>query len=147
MQVIGGISSSDILRPPPAVGMWWWGREGKKRLGFVLFRRNLSLCLFPTLGANESRFPQNGYADCMACTFLVISFCTESLFYFIYLFILLFRATPVAYGGSQYRGPVRATAAGLCQSHSNAGSLTHRARPGIEPSSSWMLVTFLSATP
>ena len=33
-----------------------------------------------------------------------------------------FRATPVAYGGSQAWGPIGATAAGLCHSHSNAGS-------------------------
>ena len=34
---------------------------------------------------------------------------------FIYLFILLFRATPAAYGGSQARGRIRATAARLPQ--------------------------------
>ena len=51
------------------------------------------------------------------------------LFNFIYLFIYLFfclfafsRATPSAYGGSQARGLITAVAAGLCQSHSNAGS-------------------------
>ena len=38
---------------------------------------------------------------------------------FIYLFACLFRAAPVAYGGSQARGPIGATAAGLCHSHSN----------------------------
>ena len=31
--------------------------------------------------------------------------------------------------------------------HSNAGSLTHRARPGIKPASSWILVGFLTAEP
>ena len=31
--------------------------------------------------------------------------------------------------------------------HGNAGSLTHRARPGIEPASLWMLVRFVSAEP
>ena len=36
---------------------------------------------------------------------------------FIYLFGLL-RATPVAYGGSRARGPIRAKAAGLRHSHS-----------------------------
>ena len=48
-----------------------------------------------------------------------------SLFYFIYLFILVFlsfRVTATAYGGSQARGPIRALAAGLCQSHRNVGS-------------------------
>ena len=31
--------------------------------------------------------------------------------------------------------------------HSNAGSLTQRARPGIEPTTSWFLVGFVSAAP
>ena len=35
---------------------------------------------------------------------------------------LLFRATPVAYGSSQARGPTGAAAAGLHHSHSNMGS-------------------------
>ena len=37
----------------------------------------------------------------------------------------LFRASLSAYGGSQARGLIGATAAGLCHSHSKAGSLTH----------------------
>jgi len=76
------------------------------------------------------------------------------LFYlFIYLFIYcLFRATPVAYGGSQARGLIGAVAAGLCHSHSNAGSeplrfLTRWARPGIEPETSWFLVGLVSTAP
>ena len=73
--------------------------------------------------------------------------------------LLSLRTAPVAYGGSQARGPIRAVAAGLHHSHSNsrseprlwptyttahgnAGSLTHWVRPGIRPSSSWMLVRF-----
>ena len=35
---------------------------------------------------------------------------------------VLFRASPVAYGGSQARSLIRAVAAGLCHSHSNARS-------------------------
>ena len=31
--------------------------------------------------------------------------------------------------------------------HGNAGSLTHWARPGIEPATSWFLVRFVSAVP
>ena len=38
---------------------------------------------------------------------------------------LLFRAAPGAYGGSQARGIIGATSAGLHHSHSKAGSLTH----------------------
>ena len=63
-------------------------------------------------------------------------------------FFFLFWATPEAYGGSQARDPIRATAAGLYHNHSNghiwvtsltyvvhsnAGSLTCWVRPGIEP--------------
>ena len=51
-------------------------------------------------------------------------------------FALLFRATPAVYDSSQARGRIRATDAGLHHSHSNAGFLTHRVRPGIEPASS-----------
>ena len=51
---------------------------------------------------------------------------------FIYLFIFcLFAiswAAPAAYGGSQARGVIGAVAAGLCQSHSNAGS-----EPRLQP--------------
>ena len=39
---------------------------------------------------------------------------------------------------------IRAAAAGLRHSHSNARSLTHWARPGIEPASSWMLAVFIT---
>ena len=46
--------------------------------------------------------------------------------HFIYLFILFYfvfsRAAPMAYGGSQARGRIRAVAARLCQSHSNSGA-------------------------
>ena len=43
-----------------------------------------------------------------------------------YLFIcLLFRAAPVAYRGSQGRGQIGATAAGLRYSHNHAGSEPH----------------------
>ena len=78
------------------------------------------------------------------------------------LFFLVFclsRARPVAHGGSQVRGLIRAVAA--CQwhshnntryetyttAHSNARILTHWARPGIEPATSWFLVGFVSAVP
>ena len=44
-------------------------------------------------------------------------------FYFFILFY--FRAAPAAYGVSQTRGLIRAPAASLCQSHSNARSKPH----------------------
>ena len=70
-------------------------------------------------------------------------------------FVGLSRAAPMAYGGSQANGPVGAEFASLHHSHSSltssvtyttahstARSLTHWARPGIKPTSSWMLVRF-----
>ena len=64
--------------------------------------------------------------------------CTISC-HFIFLLLLLlclFRAIPVAYGGSQARGPIRAVAAGLHHSHSNAGSET-RQKMELQSSSSF----------
>ena len=67
-----------------------------------------------------------------------------------------FRATSMAYGSSQARGRVGAVAASLRHSHiwatsetyaaacNNARSWTRWARPGIEPTSSWILVGFLT---
>ena len=67
----------------------------------------------------------------------------------------------MAYGGSQARAQIGAPTAGLYLSHSNMGylslvcdlhhsswharSLSHWVRPGIEPTSSWILVGFISA--
>jgi len=48
--------------------------------------------------------------------------------YDVFLFICLFAfsmATPPTYGHSQARGPIGTVAAGLRQSHSNAGSELH----------------------
>ena len=42
--------------------------------------------------------------------------------FFFFLVSCLFRATPMAYGGSQAGGLIRAVATGLRQSHSNTGS-------------------------
>ena len=61
-----------------------------------------------------------------------------------FFFFFLFRAIPVAYGTSQARDRIGAAAAGLHLSYGNAGSLTHGARPGIEPASSWILIGFLT---
>ena len=82
--------------------------------------------------------------------FFIIAILVDVKEYFIVLFVCLFafsRATPVAHGGSQARGLIGTVATGLRQSHSNAESLTHWARPGIEPETSWFLVGFISAVP
>ena len=67
-----------------------------------------------------------------------------SSFFFFFLSFYIFRAAPKAHGCSQVRGSPGATAASLHHSHGNAGSLTHWARPGIKPISSWILAGFIT---
>ena len=67
-------------------------------------------------------FPRNIYLEHMASQMEVFHFCCplhKAAFFF---FFCLFRAALVAYGSSQARGGIRATAAGLHHDHSNAGS-------------------------
>ena len=45
-----------------------------------------------------------------------------SAFLFLFFSFSLFKAAPVAYGGSQARVPIEAVATSLCQGHSNTGS-------------------------
>ena len=83
---------------------------------------------------------------------------------FYFYFYCFFRAIPVAYESSQARGRIGAVAdslhtpqpqphriwavSAICTTaHRNAGSLTHWGRPGIEPTSSWILVRFISPLP
>ena len=65
-------------------------------------------------------------------------------FFFCVLFCFVFRAAPKAYGSSQAKDQIGAIAAGLFHSHSNVRPLTHWARPGIEPTYSWILVRFVN---
>ena len=44
------------------------------------------------------------------------------IFFFFFCLFAISWAAPVAYGGSQARGPIGAVATGLHQRHSNAGS-------------------------
>ena len=86
--------------------------------------------------------------------------------FFFFFGLIFFRAAPAASHGSfQARGWIRAAAASLRQSHShshtrskshyvtytiahsNAWSLSHWARPGIKPSSSWIPVRLTTAEP
>ena len=80
-----------------------------------------------------------GYIFLMSCSSAVqmnydvshVIFNFLTFYFFIYLFIYLFclfRAAPVAYGGSQARGLIRAVAASLRQSHINA-----RSEPSLQP--------------
>ena len=96
------------------------------------------------------------------CHLLKVWLC-QPIFLLPPLFLLLLSdfltAAPVTYGSSQARGGTGAAAAHLCHSHSHTGSatytkahsntrsLTHWVRPGMEPTSSWILAGFVSAAP
>ena len=54
----------------------------------------------------------------------------DFLFIYLFIYLLLFRAAPAADGGSQARGRIRAIAASLHHSHSNA-----RSKPHLQPTS------------
>ena len=58
----------------------------------------------------------------------------------LHIFIIFFRATPLAYGGSQARGQIRAATTSLHHNHSNARSKPHlqatsqlTATPDLQP--------------
>ena len=64
--------------------------------------------------------------------------------YFLKFFVFFMAARKASF---QAKGWIGAATAGLCHSHSNMGSLTHRVRPRIKPTSSWILVRFVAAEP
>ena len=66
--------------------------------------------------------------------------------FFVCLFCF-FRTVSIVHRSSQARGPVRAAAAGLHHSHSNARSPTHWVRPGIKPAPSWIPAEFATTEP
>ena len=82
---------------------------------------------------------------------------------FTFFFSFLFRAAPMAHGSSQPRGPNQSCS---CQptprpqqcwiwaesvthttAHGSTGSLTHWAKPGIKPVTSWIVFGFITAEP
>ena len=90
-------------------------------------------------------------------------FCLHVVFqrvFFVFFFAFFFRAAPVAYGGFQARvligavampepeqRGIQAMSATYITAHGNAASLTHWAGPEVEPSTSWLLVRFVSTVP
>ena len=48
--------------------------------------------------------------------------------FYSFIYLLLFRATPMAHGSSQARDQTGAAAAGLCHGHSSVGSKLHLPR-------------------
>ena len=72
---------------------------------------------------------------------------TAKWFRFVVFVVCLFRGAPAAYRSSQARGRIGATSATYTKAQSNVGSLSHWARPGIEPMSSWILVEVVTTEP
>ena len=93
--------------------------------------------------------------------FLLYSIVTQAYILFLFLFFFAFRATPMAFRGSQAKGRIRTIAAGLHHSYNSTRSkpclwptpqLTVMdntrsstwVKPRIEPATSWLLVGFVS---
>ena len=62
-------------------------------------------------------------------------------------FFFLFRAAPMAYGGSRLGVKSELQLPTYTTAHGNARTLTHGSRPGMEPATSWFLVRFVFAAP
>ena len=111
------------------------------------------VCIFWRLGPCLLHHLQR-LSHSVGCLFTVFLFFGVFFVFFFFLFSL---ATPVAYRGSQARSNqsyshqpmpepqqhgIRAASATYTTAHGNAGFLTHWARPGMEPTSSRMLIRF-----
>ena len=59
----------------------------------------------------------------------------------------LIRATAAGLYHSRSNGQIQATSVTYVTAHDNARFLNHWARPGIEPTSSWFLIGFVSTAP
>uniref|UniRef100_A0A8D0Q2C6 Uncharacterized protein n=1 Tax=Sus scrofa TaxID=9823 RepID=A0A8D0Q2C6_PIG len=87
---------------------------------YILEIKPLSIASFETIFSHSVSclFVFFGFLCCAkACQFDEVPL----VYLFVYLFCLFafYRAVPVAYGGAQATGLIRAVASGLCQSHSN----------------------------
>ena len=86
---------------------------------------------------------------------------SETMNAFLFSFFFFFRAETAAYRNAKSRGSNRSrshwpmpqphgiwvASVTYTTAHGNIRSLTHWARPGIKPTSSWILVRFISAEP
>ena len=82
-------------------------------LFFLDIRNRCTLLLFNDFKNNIRPFQNTSMIDMGSYNLQI---------YYLFIYICLFRTTPVAYGSSQARDQIGAAAAGLHHSHSNAGS-------------------------
>ena len=110
--------------PPYVVHFWLSGLEQHLRKSYFFKSETVLISAF------KKSFPDSSYRKASK----------SSYYSFTSFFFWYFLGCTTVYGGSQARGWIGSAAADLCQSHSNARSLTQGARPGIKPTSSWILV-------
>jgi len=77
------------------------------------------------LGKGLNPFYSSDPNPCMWQCWIFIHCITRQLLLVVFFVCLFFRASPMAYGSSQAKGWIRATAAGLHHSRSNVGSELH----------------------
>ena len=109
---------------------------GYQTSGWWLFSHStlniLFCCFWPSLFLLESKLSiclgSFGFLEFRLFSLSLSSFFFfffSFLFFFFFVVFLSFCLFRAAHGGSQARGLIRATAASLCHSHSNAGSELH----------------------
>ena len=114
---------------------------------FLSKQPNVIIFLYPSITFHFSAFANKGKKILRLSRFSPPKFLwvLQHLYNMAPFFSL--KASPVVYRGSQARGRIGATAASLHHSHSNTGSPACWVRPGLEPTSSMILVGFVSAVP
>ena len=120
--------------------------------------RHWSWPVLDTCQSSVPLSPLSPFSLCFCHICAPFSFECHSVYWVCFFVFQLFRAASAAYGVSLARGRIRATAASLHHSNSNTISeprlrLHHSSRqcqilnplrPGIKPTSSWILVRFVN---
>ena len=97
----------------------------RERAGMAVQRVNGTLCDAAWRKKKKKALSRSFLSLTLFLSYYFTTYASLFLFYFFTCIFSFFRAAPEAYGSSQARGGVRAAAASLHHSHSNAGSLTH----------------------
>ena len=136
--------------PTPKVGLSVLNFSQMESSQYICF-----YCLTSFIMNSLSKSHQSsGYVSGVFIFTLCMMYFYSALFFF-FFFFCLFRASLAAYGHSQARGRIgateqseqcriRAMSLTYTTTHSNTGPLTHWARPGIQPTNSWILVRFIN---
>ena len=116
-------------------GERWWPEKGARgdlplysRLYFKILSHSYLFIIWKCKSKALSTTALSYFFLDFRTTLFIDYYIELNFFLFFFVFLLFLWATPVAYGGSQARGRIRAVATGLCQSHSNSGS-----EPRLQP--------------